>query len=60
LLKSVKGLEYIPLAEEDTCCGFGGTFSVIYPEISKRMMDQKPRGSKNRVLNISQPVMQDA
>lgn len=41
LLKAIQDLEYIQLAEEDTCCGFGGTFSVIYPEVSKAMMEDK-------------------
>lgn len=38
LLRAVKGLELIPLNEEETCCGFGGVFSVIYPEVSQAMM----------------------
>lgn len=41
LLSQVKGLEYVQLTEEDTCCGFGGTFSVIYPNVSQAMMKQK-------------------
>jgi L-lactate dehydrogenase complex protein LldE len=41
LLSAVKGLEFIPLNEEDTCCGFGGAFSVTYPEVSRAMMENK-------------------
>ncbi len=41
LLKNVQGLELVPLEGEDTCCGFGGIFSVVYPEVSKAMMDAK-------------------
>jgi L-lactate dehydrogenase complex protein LldE len=41
LLNSVTGLEFIPLPEEETCCGFGGAFSVIYPQISQAMLTQK-------------------
>jgi L-lactate dehydrogenase complex protein LldE len=41
LLQSVKGLELVPLNEEETCCGFGGVFSVIYPEVSQAMMETK-------------------
>lgn len=26
LLKNVRGLELLTFAEQDTCCGFGGTF----------------------------------
>jgi L-lactate dehydrogenase complex protein LldE len=43
LLKAVKGLELVPLPGEETCCGFGGSFSVIYPEVSKAMMEAKVR-----------------
>ena len=41
LLNAVKGLELIPLDEEETCCGFGGAFIVTYPEVSRGMMENK-------------------
>ena len=41
LLRAVKGLELVPLNEEETCCGFGGVFSVVYPEVSQAMMQTK-------------------
>ncbi len=41
LLRNVKGLELIPLTDEETCCGFGGAFSVIYPEVSQAMLEDK-------------------
>ncbi len=41
LLNAVKGLELIPLQEEETCCGFGGAFIVTYPEVSRSMMENK-------------------
>ena len=41
LLRSVHGVEMVPLPGEETCCGFGGVFSVIYPEVSKSMMEAK-------------------
>ena len=31
----------MPLEQEETCCGFGGVFSVIYPEVSRQMMEAK-------------------
>jgi L-lactate dehydrogenase complex protein LldE len=43
LLSAVKGLEFIPLNEEETCCGFGGAFTVTYPEVSRSMMENKVR-----------------
>jgi L-lactate dehydrogenase complex protein LldE len=41
LLQAVRGLELIPLTEEETCCGFGGAFTVTYPEVSRSMMENK-------------------
>jgi L-lactate dehydrogenase complex protein LldE len=41
LLNAVQGLEFIPLNEEETCCGFGGAFTVTYPEVSRAMMQNK-------------------
>jgi L-lactate dehydrogenase complex protein LldE len=41
LLRNVRGLELIEMKDSDTCCGFGGTFSVNYPEISTAMADEK-------------------
>ena len=31
----------IPLKEEETCCGFGGAFTVTFPEVSRSMMENK-------------------
>ena len=41
LLNSVEGLSIRELSEPQVCCGFGGLFSVKYPEISERMGDDK-------------------
>jgi L-lactate dehydrogenase complex protein LldE len=41
LLRNVKDLEYIPLERADECCGFGGSFSVRFPEISGAMVGDK-------------------
>jgi L-lactate dehydrogenase complex protein LldE len=41
LLASVDGLSLTELKEPEVCCGFGGLFSVKYPEISERMADDK-------------------
>jgi iron-sulfur cluster protein len=32
---------YVPTAEEDSCCGFGGSYSLKFPEISRRILDRK-------------------
>jgi L-lactate dehydrogenase complex protein LldE len=41
LLASVEGLSISELTDGEVCCGFGGLFSVKYPEISERMADDK-------------------
>ena len=41
LLNSVEGLSLTELPGAETCCGFGGTFCIKYPEISTRMVDDK-------------------
>jgi len=41
LLGRVEGLQLSELKEPEVCCGFGGLFSVKYPEISERMADDK-------------------
>jgi L-lactate dehydrogenase complex protein LldE len=41
LLASVAGLTLIELPESEVCCGFGGTFSVKYPDISGAILDAK-------------------
>jgi L-lactate dehydrogenase complex protein LldE len=41
LLRSVEGLTLKELQDPETCCGFGGLFSVKYPEISEKMADNK-------------------
>jgi L-lactate dehydrogenase complex protein LldE len=41
LLQNVAGLELIEMNACDTCCGFGGTFSVKYQGISTAMAEQK-------------------
>jgi L-lactate dehydrogenase complex protein LldE len=41
LIRNVRGAEFVELEQSDACCGFGGTFSVKYPEISVAILDQK-------------------
>lgn len=41
LMERVDGLEVTESAAAETCCGFGGLFCVKYPEISRRIVDDK-------------------
>ena len=37
----MRGLELIEMADVETCCGFGGTFSAKFPMISTAMGEVK-------------------
>lgn len=41
LLRAVKGLDFVELNDGPTCCGFGGVFSVKFPEVSTAMGEDK-------------------
>ncbi len=47
LLKNVKGLEVVEMPDNETCCGFGGTFSVKFDTISVAMADQKIKNAQS-------------
>jgi L-lactate dehydrogenase complex protein LldE len=41
LLKNVEGIDLIEMKDNETCCGFGGTFAVKFEAISVGMAEQK-------------------
>ncbi len=41
LLKSLKGLDFVPLPDATRCCGFGGVFMAKLPEISIALSGDK-------------------
>ena len=41
LLHNVSGLDFIEMQDSDYCCGFGGSFSVKYSDISNAMVTDK-------------------
>ena len=41
LLASVEGLELVEMKDCEICCGFGGTFSIKFPEISNAIVEKK-------------------
>jgi L-lactate dehydrogenase complex protein LldE len=44
LIRNVRGVELVEATNAESCCGFGGTFSVKYPEISAAIVDAKIDG----------------
>ena len=43
VLASIEGLELREMEATDVCCGFGGSFSVGFPEVSGRLGEDKAR-----------------
>ena len=41
LLKLVPGLQYSELAEADACCGSAGTYNIVKPDMSDRILQRK-------------------
>ena len=41
LVRSLPGVELAEMDQAEVCCGFGGTFSVKYPDISGAMLQDK-------------------
>ena len=47
LVRAVGGAQFVPMKNADECCGFGGTLSVKYPEISGAILENKLRNSRS-------------
>lgn len=56
LLAAVKGLELVELRAGEACCGFGGTFSVKFPELSTAMLDHKLGGLAAQQVDVLSAV----
>jgi L-lactate dehydrogenase complex protein LldE len=65
LIRAVREVDFVEMAAPDTCCGFGGTFSVKYGEISNAILQEKlariaDSGVEYVVANDSSCLMQIA
>lgn len=65
LIRAVRDIDYVEMDAPDTCCGFGGTFSVKYAEISCAILQEKlarieQSGAEYVVANDSSCLMQIA
>lgn len=45
LLKATEGVEFVEMEDSDNCCGFAGSYNVLYPDISSKIL-------KNKIENI--------
>ena len=41
LIRSIKGIDFVEMENSDTCCGFGGTFSYKFENVSVAMVEEK-------------------
>ena len=52
LLKHTKGVEFVEMDDSDNCCGFGGAYSVLYPEISAEILAKKIENIKKSGADV--------
>lgn len=57
------GYHFVPATEEETCCGFGGTYSANFPSISaeilaKKLDDAQSTGAEHLVTECPGCIMQ--
>jgi len=62
-LMGIAGLEYTPAREEEVCCGFGGSYSLEFPELSAELLRRKldnveATGAKRLVTDCPGCVLQ--
>jgi glycolate dehydrogenase iron-sulfur subunit len=43
LLQQIPGVALVPFKEADWCCGSAGTYNLMQPEMSRRLLDRKLR-----------------
>jgi len=65
LIRAVRDVDFVEMEAPDTCCGFGGTFSVKYSEISNAILQEKltriaDSGVEYVIANDSSCLMQIA
>lgn len=43
LLRAVPGVEVVPIADADRCCGSAGVYNLTHPEVARELQEQKVR-----------------
>ena len=41
LIANIRGIQLVEMENSEKCCGFGGTFSIKYPDISTAILAEK-------------------
>jgi len=65
LIRHIRDIRFVEMENSEGCCGFGGTFSVKFPEISTAMAEDKANaiaasGAEYVIANDSSCLMQIA
>ncbi len=47
LIRGIKNIDFVEMEQSDLCCGFGGTFSYKFSELSTAMVERKCNYIKN-------------
>ena len=47
-----KGVEFVEMNDCDNCCGFGGSYSLLYPEISAPILEKKIQNIKESGADV--------
>ena len=56
LLRKVRGIQLVDLAEIDQCCGFGGTFAIKNADVSSAMLADKAHNVLNTRAEVCTAV----
>jgi glycolate oxidase iron-sulfur subunit len=41
ILKVIPGIQFVEMKDSDRCCGSGGIYNIVHPEVSDIMLDEK-------------------
>lgn len=52
VLKSLKNIDFVEMNESETCCGFGGSYCIKFPEISTEILERKLANAKATKADI--------
>jgi L-lactate dehydrogenase complex protein LldF len=52
IIRDVLGLELREMDESSVCCGFGGSFSLEHPDVSRHILDRKLANAEGAVAEV--------
>lgn len=52
ILKNIKGIDFVEMNESDRCCGFAGSYSIKFPEMSGPILARKVKNVKESGADV--------